>query len=120
MQKVTGIGGFFFRARDPQGLAVWYRDHLGVDPVPASYDDVPWAQKAGPTVFAPFEEETDYFGARENQFMVNFRVEDLEAMIAQLEGAGIEVRRWGDPAPNGVFAHLSDPEGNQIELWQPA
>jgi len=120
MQKVTGIGGVFFRARDPKALAAWYRDHLGIDPVPTSYDDRPWSQEAGPTVFAPFEKDTDYFGSQENQFMVNFRVDDLEAMITQLEAAGIEVRRWRDAMPNGVFAHLNDPEGNQIELWQPA
>ena len=120
MQKVKGIGGVFFRARDPQALAAWYRDNLGIDPVPTSYDEQPWRQESGPTVFAPFEEETDYFGAREKQFMVNFRVDDLEAMIAQLEAVGIEVRRWADPMPNGTFAHLNDPEGNQIELWQPA
>lgn len=121
MEKVNGIGGFFFRAEDPERLAAWYREHLGIDPVPGDYDTSPWRQEAGVTVFAPFEKVTDYFGNREKAFMLNFRVRDLDAMIAQLEAAGIEVRRDPDsPYPNGRFAWLNDPEGNPIELWEPA
>lgn len=121
MEKVLGIGGFFFRAEDPEALADWYRTHLGIDRVPGDYDTPCWRQAAGETVFAPFEKSTEYFGNQEKQFMLNFRVRDLEAMVAQLEAAGINVRRDPDsPYPNGAFAWLIDPEGNPIELWQPA
>lgn len=121
MQKVLGFGGFFFRAADPAALAAWYATHLGIDEVPKDYDTTPWTQTAGVTVFAPFAQDTDYFGDPAKQFMLNFRVADLDAMIAQLEAAGIDVRRDpNSPQPNGSFAHLKDPEGNPIELWQPA
>jgi glyoxylase I family protein len=121
MEKVTGIGGLFFRSENPQDLASWYETHLGISKVPGDYDTPCWRQEEGETVFAPFEKVTDYFGNQEKQFMINFRVRDLEAMIAQLEAAGIEVRRDpNSPYPNGSFAWLNDPEGNPIELWQPA
>lgn len=121
MERVLGFGGFFFRAEDPKALAAWYERHLGIDPAPGDYVTPCWRQEAGETVFAPFEKLTDYFGNREKAFMLNFRVRDLEAMIAQLEAAGIEVRRDPDsPYPNGSFAWLNDPEGNPIELWEPA
>jgi predicted enzyme related to lactoylglutathione lyase len=118
MQKVVGIGGLFFRSEDPARLAKWYETHLGVTRVPTDYDQTPWHQEAGPTVFAPFAKDTDYFGRREQGWMVNFRVADLKAMIAQLRAAGITVE---DPQsyPNGLFARLHDPEGNPIELWEP-
>ncbi len=119
MQKVLGFGGFFFRAEDPKALAEWYETHLGILRVPGDYDTPSWQQEAGSTVFAPFEKVTDYFGNREKQFMLNFRVADLEAMIAQLEAAGIAVRRDPEDYPNGKFAWLNDPEGNPIELWEP-
>ena len=117
MEKVLGLGGVFFRASDPAGLAAWYQAHLGVDPVPDSGDAKPWRQEAGDTVFAPFPADTDYFGDPARQFMLNFRVRDLDAMVAQLRAAGIEVR--DEPSPYGRFARLTDPEGNPIELWQP-
>lgn len=120
MERVTGIGGLFFRASDPKALAEWYEIHLGVVRTPESYDAEPWVQSAGPTVFAPFPHDTDYFGRPENQWMVNFRVADLDAMIAQLHSTGIAVEIDETAYPNGRFAHLSDPEGNRIELWQPA
>ena len=120
MENVTGFGGFFFRAEDPEALAAWYEQHLGISRVPGSYDVEPWHQEAGPTVFAPFEKVTEYFGNAERPFMLNFRVRDLEAMIAQLEAAGIAVRRDPESYPNGSFAWLNDPDGNPIELWQPA
>lgn len=121
MEKVLGIGGVFFRAKDPEGLALWYRDHLGIDIVPDDYETRPWAQRAGICVFAPFADETDYFGSRENAFMLNFRVRDLAAMSAQLEAAGIPVEPDPNgPYPNGTFAWITDPEGNRIELWEPA
>ena len=119
MEKVTGIGGLFFRARDPRILANWYRDHLGVAVVPESYEQKPWRQKAGPTVFAAFPADTDYFGRPEQGWMVNFRVRDLAAMVAQLQAAGIEVKLDPEQYPNGRFARVHDPEGNPVELWEP-
>jgi predicted enzyme related to lactoylglutathione lyase len=118
-EKVLGIGGLFFRARDPAALGKWYAEHLGVALTPSSYDEQPWHQAAGPTVFAPFPETTKYFGPRSQMWMVNFRVRDLDAMIAQLRKAGIEVKPDPKLYPNGRFARLHDPEGNPIELWQP-
>src|SRR5262249_55393087 len=91
-ETVTGIGGFFFRARDPKALAQWYQDHLGVSVIPQSYNDPVWQQQAGPTAFAPFPEKTDYFGDATKQWMINFRVSDLDKMAAQLEAAGIAVK----------------------------
>jgi len=118
-ERVTGIGGFFFRARDPKALAQWYQDHLGVIVIPQSANDSAWTQQAGPTAFQPFPEKTNYFGDSTKQWMLNFRVGDLDKMARQLEAAGIEVKV--DPAtyPNGRFARTHDPEGNPIELWQP-
>ena len=120
MEKVLGIGGLFFRSRDPKALARWYAEHLGIAEVPHSYDDACWQQEAGATVFAPFDAETDYFGAPRQQWMINFRVRDLGAMVAQLKAAGIAVEVKDEIFPNGRFARLSDPEGNPIELWEPA
>ncbi|MDQ3561193.1 MAG: VOC family protein [Pseudomonadota bacterium] len=116
MEKVTGIGGMFFRARDPKTLSRWYATHLGID-----VDDAVWRQVAGPTVFAPFRESTDYFSRPEQQWMINFRVRDLDAMLRQLRAAGIaaETRSEWD-SEVGRFARIHDPEGNPIELWEPA
>jgi predicted enzyme related to lactoylglutathione lyase len=119
MEKVTGIGGLFFRASDPSSLARWYQEHLGVSLVPTSYEESPWHQEAGPTAFAPFPEQSDYFGAAKHTWMINFRVRNLDAMTAQLRAAGIHVEVDPEEYPNGRFARLSDPEGNPIQLWQP-
>jgi glyoxylase I family protein len=118
-ETVTGIGGFFFRARDPKALEQWYQDHLGISVIPKSSNDSVWTQQAGPTVFSPFPENTKYFGDPEKQFMLNFRVRDLDKMAAQLEAAGIRVKVDPTTYPNGRFARIHDPEGNPIELWQP-
>jgi predicted enzyme related to lactoylglutathione lyase len=118
MEKVTGIGGLFFRAKDPDGLGRWYQQHLGIALTPTNYEDPVWQQEAGPTVFSPFPETTDYFGDSSKVWMINFRVRDLDKMAAQLRAAGIEVKIDPQTYPNGRFAHLSDPEGNPIELWQ--
>ncbi|SMC73144.1 MULTISPECIES: VOC family protein [Primorskyibacter] len=118
MHKVNGIGGVFFRAKDPAALSQWYSQHLGVDPV----TDAPWQQREGYTVFAPFPADTDYFSRSGQQWMLNYRVDDLEGMIAQLKRAGIEVEtrdEWNSPEV-GQFARIHDPEGNPVELWQPA
>ena len=119
MENVTGIGGLFFRSRNPQALAQWYADHLGVTLTPKDYDTPCWSQLAGPTVFEPFPADTKYFGRDEQAWMVNFRVRDLAAMIAQLRNAGIAVEVDPGEYPNGRFARLHDPEGNPIELWEP-
>jgi glyoxylase I family protein len=117
-QHVTGIGGFFFHADDPAALAKWYKEKLGVDPVPTDYGQKPWTQEAGPTAFAPFPSDTK-FGKKGGCWMINFRVNDLDAMVAQLRASGETVKV--DPAvyPNGRFARLHDPEGNPVELWEP-
>ena len=116
MERVLGIGGYFLRAADPAALSAWYRDCLGLD----AAGDEPWQQEAGPTVFAPFESETDYFGSRGQQTMLNFRVRDLDAMLAQLRAAGADVApETEDMDGIGRFAWVRDPEGNRIELWQP-
>ncbi|MEX1247587.1 MAG: VOC family protein [Anaerolineales bacterium] len=119
MEKVTGIGGLFFRAKIPQALAKWYQDQLGITLTPKNHEGDSWRQEAGVTVFEPFPEDTEYFGNAAKVWMVNFRVRDLDAMAAQLHAAGIEVKVHPDTFPNGRFAHLKDPEGNPIELWQP-
>ena len=119
MERVTGIGGAFFRASDPSGLARWYQNHLGID---ADVDgDSVWRQEAGPTVFAPFPADTDYFGRPEQGFMLNFRVRDLDAMLAQLRAAGATVDdRIEVMEQIGRFGWATDPEGNRFELWEPA
>jgi len=120
MEKVTGIGGLFFRAHEPEVLGRWYQEHLGVTLAPSSYEQSVWQQEAGPTVFSPFPETSDYFGDSHKVWMVNFRVRDLDKMAAQLRAAGTEVKIDPQSYPNGRFARLHDPEGNPIELWQPA
>jgi len=118
MEKVLGIGGIFFRSNNPSELAKWYEDHLGVLPVPTEYGQSTWNQESGPTVFAPFDADTDYFGSKSQSWMINFRVSNLDAMVAQLRSANIDVDINPEEYPNGRFARLHDPEGNPIELWQ--
>ena len=113
--RVTGIGGLFFRADDPQALKAWYAEHLGIDASPV------WSQDAGPTVFAPFDAETDYWpGAR--QCTLNLGVEALDELVDKLAESGIAAERrpgeWDHPQV-GRFARIHDPEGNPIELWEP-
>ncbi len=118
-ERVLGIGGLFFRSNDPKGLAGWYQAHLGIDPVPTDYSHKSWQQAAGPTAFSPFPMHSNYFGSQQQAWMVNFRVRNLEAMVAQLRKANIEVKVDPENYPNGRFARLQDPEGNPIELWEP-
>lgn len=119
-ERVLGIGGFFFRSSDPKALAAWYQDHLGVDPVPTDYNQRAWQQAAGPTAFSPFPKDSKYFGSPTQVWMLNFRVRNLDAMVTQLRAAQITVDVDGQSYPNGRFAKLHDPEGNPIELWEPA
>lgn len=86
---------------------------------PPTYDERPWWQDAGPTVFAPFSDDTDFFGRDEQTWMLNFRVRDLDAMVEELRAAGIDVEIDPELYPNGRFARLADPEGNPIQLWEP-
>jgi glyoxylase I family protein len=119
MERVTGIGGMFFRAQDPDALARWYAEHLGIDPAPATYEERSWWQEQGPTVFSPFPADTEHLGRPQQAWKLNFRVRNLDAMIAQLSRAGIQVTPDPQAYPNGRFATTSDPEGNPIELWEP-
>ena len=121
---VVGFGGLFFRAADPDGLNAWYREHLNVgggcsgDGEKAVNEWV-WTAQGGPTVFAPFAADTDYFPA-DRRHMVNFRVTGLDTLIASLSAAGIAVEtraEWDSPEV-GRFARIHDPEGNPIELWE--
>lgn len=117
METVTGIGGVFFTAKDPEALSKWYQDNLGIVSPPASYDQKPWSQEAGPTIFAPMSEGSGHFkdGAH---LSINFRVTDLDKMCRQLTAAGIAVTPDPEIYPNGRFASLEDPEGNQVQLWE--
>jgi catechol 2,3-dioxygenase-like lactoylglutathione lyase family enzyme len=119
MERVTGIGGIFFRARDPGALGKWYDRNLGVLLTPGDYDSPCWLQEAGPTVFEPFPADTGYFQDPAKAWMINFRVRDLDAMVAQLRAAGIQVDVDPERYPNGRFARLKDPEGNPVAIWQP-
>ncbi len=123
---VLGMGGLFFRSRDPDALAAWYRTHLGVgggctaDPVTAPPNEWVWQTLGGPMVFTPFKQDSDYF-AVDKAFMLNFRVSDLDSLLADLRAAQIAIitkPEWDDPQV-GRFARIHDPEGNAIELWEP-
>jgi len=116
---VTGIGGLFFRSRDPEKLGAWYLEHLGVGANMAAGQYV-WEQATGPTVFAPFKQDTDYF-PKDKQWMLNLRVTQLDELLTRLRNAGIEITtkaEWNTPE-TGRFARIHDPEGNPVELWEP-
>ena len=123
---VIGMGGYFFRARDPAALKAWYRDHLGVgggcgEDENGESNEWVWFTQAGPMVFEPFKHDSDYFAADKGS-MINLRVSDLDSLLGELRAAGIEVvtkAEWDTPEV-GRFARIHDPEGNPIELWQPA
>ncbi len=115
MERVLGIGGVFFRARDPEGLRRWYAEHLGIDV--QDWGGAPF--EGGVTVWAIFDGDTDYFGPSGQQSMVNYRVTDLDAMLAQLREAGVSVEEKIEDSELGRFGWATDPEGNRFELWQP-
>ena len=123
---VLGMGGYFFRAKDPAALKAWYKTHLGVgggmgtDAAGQSNEWV-WFTQGGPMVFEPFKADSDYFAA-DKQAMINLRVSDLTGLIASLQAAGVEVitkPEWDASPELGRFARVHDPEGNAIELWEP-
>jgi predicted enzyme related to lactoylglutathione lyase len=116
VERVAGIGGYFIRAADPAALGAWYRECLGLD----AEENGLWFPEDGPTVFATFEPDTDYFGSRSQHTMLNFRVHDLDAMLAQLRLKGADVAGdTQDMEGVGRFGWVTDPEGNRIELWEP-
>jgi catechol 2,3-dioxygenase-like lactoylglutathione lyase family enzyme len=128
---VTGIGGVFFKSRDPQKLAAWYREHLGIEPVPETNAagappnrGFEWREKDDPaktglTLWAISPQSTKYFGAGSQPFMINYRVDNLDHLLAQLRAAGVPVDSKIDQEPNGRFGWAADSEGNRFELWEP-
>ncbi len=126
MEKVTGIGGIFFKVRDPERMSAWYREHLGMDAEDGHADFV-WREhdrpddrpdEIGRTVWSLFPADTDYFGPARPAFMVNYRVSNLDRMLAQLRQKGVSVEKIED-YDYGRFAWITDPEGNRVELWEP-
>ncbi|MFT4627189.1 MAG: putative enzyme related to lactoylglutathione lyase [Myxococcota bacterium] len=124
MERVQGFGGVFVRSKDRKALAEWYRDMLGVPMDPAWFGhSFAWSEQDRPatasSVFSVFAPDTDYFGSRENTYMINFRVRDLDAMLAQLRAAGADVSDDLEASDYGRFSWVTDPEGNRVELWEP-
>jgi predicted enzyme related to lactoylglutathione lyase len=119
MAKAVGVGGVFLKAKDPKALSAWYATHLGIpsqDGGPLAFDG---SESAGMTVFAHFPTDTKYFGDGPQNSMVNFRVDDLDQLLAQLAAAGVRIDPRPEDSGYGRFAWIWDPEGNRIELWQP-
>jgi predicted enzyme related to lactoylglutathione lyase len=120
VERVTGIGGVFIRSARPDELRAWYAQHLGFD-VNEEWGGAVVRSTGGETLtWAVFPGDTDYFGAREQQLMVNYRVADLDAMLAQLRAAGVEVADRVEELEYGRFGWAVDPDGNRFELWEPA
>ena len=120
MERVTGIGGVFIRSAEPEALRAWYTEHLGLD-VNAEWGGAVLTSVGGETLtWAVFPGETEYFGERSQQAMVNYRVRDLDAMLAQLRAAGVPVDDNVEELEFGRFGWAADPDGNRIELWEPA
>ncbi|MFL5381032.1 MAG: VOC family protein [Longimicrobiaceae bacterium] len=124
MERVTGIGGIFFKAKDPKALGEWYARHLGIDVQDWGGAAFRWGEGAadapsGSTVWSPFKADTTYFEPSTAPFMINYRVADLDAMRAQLREAGVQVDDKVEDSEFGKFGWAMDPEGNRFELWQP-
>jgi predicted enzyme related to lactoylglutathione lyase len=122
--RVTGIGGVFFKARDRAGLGEWYRTHLGIDVQDGGFAVFRWrdakdSKRSGATVWSLFPEDTEYFGSDAQRAMVNYRVADLDDVLAALRREGVTVDERTQETPEGRFGWITDPEGNRIELWQP-
>ena len=123
MKKVTGVGGVFFKCKDPDAIKAWYKSHLGFD-TDAYGTTFEWIQsdeptKKGFTQWSPFKEDTKYFGPSKKEFMINYRVENIEALVASLKEAGVKVLDEIESFDYGKFVHILDPEDNKIELWEP-
>ena len=119
MAKVIGLGGIFFKSRDPDALRAWYAEHLGIEvnDYGAMFDED--EQRPGCILWAPFAQDTTYFGSSGKEFMLNFRVDDLDALLAKLRAAEVQVDANVQADDNGRFGWIVDPEGTRIELWQP-
>ncbi len=122
MKRVTAIGGIFFKCKDPEAQQHWYAQHLGIamDKYGTSFE---WrhsddATKKGYSVWSPFEKETDYFGDASQQYMINYRVENLEALVEQLRNEGVTIVDAIEQYEYGKFVHILDGEGNRVELWE--
>jgi predicted enzyme related to lactoylglutathione lyase len=126
MERVTGIGGIFFKSQNPQELQAWYRANLGIEPSADGTVILFWRERENPdalgsTVWAPFPADTDYFGATGKPYMFNYRVRNLDAMLEQLRAAGVTVDDKTELLDGiGRFGWATDPEGNRFELWEPA
>lgn len=124
MNRVTGIGGIFFKASDPKKLGEWYKTHLGIGVEEWGGFAFLWATAENPTgtgttVWSPFTQDTDYFAPSKASFMINYRVEDLHALLVVLRHEGCDVDDKVEESDYGKFGWVMDPEGNRIELWQP-
>ena len=120
MAKVTGLGGIFFKARDPVALGAWYAQHLGLNVEEwggVRFDED--ERRVGCTLWTPFAADTGYFGAGPQAYMLNFRVDDLDALLAQLRAAGVAVDEKVEQNDFGRFGWITDIDGNRVELWQP-
>ncbi len=114
--RISGIGGIFFRSKNPEELAEWYEKHFGILKVSEAG---PWTQEAGMTVFSPFPADTEYFGRMDQLTMLNFRLVDLDSALAGLKEAGVRIDDQREDSEYGRFAWVYDPEDNKIELWEP-
>jgi catechol 2,3-dioxygenase-like lactoylglutathione lyase family enzyme len=124
MKRVTGIGGIFFKSRDPKALGEWYRQHLGLEVADWGGVAFKWVTSENPTgtgttTWSPFKEDTSYFAPSMASFMINFRVHDLHALLAALRSEGCAVDDKVDESEYGKFGWVLDPEGNRVELWEP-
>ena len=118
MARVTGVGGVFFRSKDPETLYGWYERHLGIRREPDGSVLFRWGE-SGETVWAIFPQDTEYFGLSGQSFMINFRVDDLDTLLVSLESEGVEILPNRETLPYGKFAWIIDPDGNRVELWEP-
>lgn len=125
MKRVTGVGGVFFKARDPASLSAWYKRHLGIDVQSWGGAALRWADDVnapagGTTAWSLFSADSDHFAPSQSSFMINYRVADLTALLAALRSEGCNVlEQTTEDADYGKFGWVMDPEGNKIELWQP-
>jgi catechol 2,3-dioxygenase-like lactoylglutathione lyase family enzyme len=119
MARVTGIGGVFFRTQQPKELQEWYVRHLGFAADTDGYVTFRWLEP-GTTVWAPFPADTEYFGPGAALYMINYRVDDLDGLLDRLRDEGVEVDPRVEELEFGRFGWAVDPEGNRIELWEPA